>query len=127
MAREPGGSGNSGGRRGRRRRFPVAAGTVAGGEAAAEAEAAGRFPSWPSEAAAHRQYPFLGFGAASRLHEETERAPRAGIAAPERDWGGGMGRRAGKSRRRRAAIKAGDLSRGGGPVSAGSELERSCC
>lgn len=55
-----------------------------GGEAAAEAEAAGRVPAWPAAAASHWQHSLLGRGAAPRLHEEAEPAARAGTSAPRR-------------------------------------------
>lgn len=70
---------------------PGAARTVAGGEAAAEAEAAGRLPAGPCGAAAHRQHPRPGRRAAARLHEEAEPAPRAGSAAPQRRGAAGRG------------------------------------
>ncbi|XP_053139855.1 vitamin D 25-hydroxylase isoform X2 [Hemicordylus capensis] len=66
-----------GGSCGRRRCPPAPA--VAGGEATVEAEAACRLPAWPRGAASHRQYPLAGLRAASRLHEEAESAPRAGL------------------------------------------------
>lgn len=49
----------------------------AGGEAAAEAEETRWLSAWSGGAPSHRQYPFPGRGAASRLHEEAKSAVRA--------------------------------------------------
>lgn len=51
----------------------------AGGEAAAEAEETGWLSAWSGGAPSHRQYPFPGRGAASRLHEETKSAVRGSM------------------------------------------------